>query len=113
MDSLLAKMKEYLKMESEIPFVEFKDYYQQVMDYLQAGYEKMERQELLAAKFILDIVNSNSKYRAQRKGPESKKYKKIGEKTGFWSDAINYRLLKAGMTQEEIDGGAAQIARED
>jgi len=113
MDALLGKMKEYLKMDSEIPFTEFKDYYQQLIDCLQAGYEKMERPELLTAKFVLDIVNSNSKYRAQRKGADSKKYKKISEKTSFWSDAINYRLIKEGMTQEEIDAGLAQIGQEE
>ncbi len=113
MDSLLAKMREYLKMESEIPFEEFKDYYEQVMDYLQNNYDNMTNDELLVAKFVLDIVSSNSKSRAIRKGPESKKYKKMAEKTSFWSEAIDFRLKNAGMSKEDIDTGVAKIGQEE
>ena len=41
MDKLLDKMKEFLKMDSELPFGEFREYYQAVMDYLQEKYEGM------------------------------------------------------------------------
>ena len=111
MDSILVKMREYLEMETEIPFEEFKDYYEQVTDYLQNSYDDMTNDELFAAKFVLDIVSSNSKSRAMRKGPESKKYKKIAEKTSFWSEAIGFKLKKAGMSQEEIDAGVAKNAQ--
>ena len=113
MESILAKMREYLKMETEIPFEEFKEYYEQVMDYLQNNYDSMTNDELFTAKFVLDIVNSNSKSRAIKKGPESKKYKKMGEKTSFWSEAIEFRLKKAGISERDINERVAQIGQEE
>lgn len=103
MKTLMAKMKEYLVMDTEIPFKEFSDYYRQVMDHLQMNYDDMDNDNLLNAKFIVTIINGNSMSRAQRKGTESKKYKKMGEKAKFWSEAINFRLIKSGFTQEAID----------
>ncbi|MCR4441398.1 MAG: hypothetical protein QHH10_04550 [Peptococcaceae bacterium] len=112
MEPLLAKMKEYLQMDTEITFAEFKDYYHEVMDYLQKNYNVMGKEELFAAKFIVDIVSRNGKARAARKGPESKKYKKMAEKCSFWNDAINFRLQKEGLTQQEIDSGVAKVEEE-
>lgn len=112
METLLSKMKEYLKMDSEIPFAEFRDYYQQVMDFLQSNYDGLGKDDLITAKFILNIVSSNSKARALKKGSESKKYRKMGEKTSFWSDAINFRLLKEGMTQQAIDEAVERLSKE-
>lgn len=99
----MEKMNEYLNMDTEIPFEEFTAYYAQVMDQLKENYEKMENEDLLKVKFILSIISTNGTMRAQRKGSNSKKYKKISEKATFWGDAINLRLLKSGMSQEEID----------
>lgn len=103
MEQLKEKMYEYLNMDTEIPFEEFTAYYKKVMDYLKSNYEEMEKENLLDAKFILNIMSSNSTMRAQRKGPQTKKYKKMGEKTSFWGNAINFRLINSGMTQAEID----------
>ena len=113
MESLLTKMREYLKMDSEIPFEEFKDYYGQNMNYLQTNYDGMNNDELFTAKYILDIVSSNGESRALRKGPESKKYKKMGEKAAFWSDAIEFRLKKEGMSKQDIDTAVAKIGQEE
>ena len=113
MEGLLTKMREYLQMETEIPFEEFKYYYEQVIDYLQANYDAMTDEELFTAKYILDIVGSNSNSRALRKGRESKRYKKISEKTSFWSEAIGFRLKKAGMSQHDIDAAVAKIGQEE
>lgn len=109
MESFLEKMKEYLKMDSEIPFTEFVDYYNQVIGFLQTNHESLEQEDLFKAKYILSIVSSNAQARAQRKGPESKKYKKMGEKTGFWSNAINFRLQKEGLSQQEIDEAVEKV----
>lgn len=113
MDNLLEKMKEYLKMDTEIPFSEFTAYYNELIKSLQSGYEGMENKELFQAKYILTIVASNARNRAQRKGPESKKYKKMGDKCSFWSDAINYRLVKSGLSQQEIDEQVAAVNPEE
>jgi hypothetical protein len=69
----------------------------------------LEKDDLLKAKFILMILTSNSVARGQRKGPDSKKYKKIQEKTNFWSNAINYRLMQSGMSQNQIDQALDEI----
>lgn len=112
MEALLTKMKEYLEMDTEIPYGEFNEYYQQVMGYLQASYDKMENEDLFKAKYILSIVSSNAAGRAQRKGPESKKYNKISEKTSFWGKAISYRLEKSGLSSKEIDEAVEKISQD-
>lgn len=109
MENLLAKMKEYLAMDSEIDFTEFGSYYKQLMDYLLANYENMDKDALCRAKFILGILAANSGDRAHRKGANVKKYKKMQEKTNFWSNAINFRLQKEGMSQQEIDEQVEKI----
>lgn len=103
MDELLEKMKGFLKMDSEIPFGEFSEYYHAVIDYLQEKYEGMNQEELTQALYILQIVASNASARAQRKGDVSKKFKKMGEKGSFWCKAINYRLEKEGLNQAQIN----------
>lgn len=113
MESLLAKMREYLQMDTEIDFAEFTAYYQQLMDMMTANYDSMGKDDLCKAKFILMIVSTNSESRALRKGTAAKKYKKIKEKTSFWSEAINYRLLKEGMAQQEIDAELEKIGGEE
>lgn len=109
MEKYLEKMKEYLKMDSEIPFGEFADYYNQVTGRLQENYDSMENEDLFKAKYILSIVGSNAQSRAMKKGPESKKYKKMGERATFWSNAINFRLIKSGMTQQAIDEATDKV----
>lgn len=110
MEMLLSKMREYLQMETEIAFTEFKEYYEQIMEYLQNNYDGMANEDLITARFILDVVSNNGKARATRKDPDSKKYKKMSEKSTFWSGAINYRLQQNGMTQQEIDEKIEQIS---
>lgn len=113
MEELYLKMKEYLKMDTEISFQEFSEYYNKVMGYMQSNFEKMDQEEKIKAKFILSIVSSNSVTRAQRKGPEMKKYKKMQEKTFFWSGAVNYNLLKMGMSQQEIDEAVKKLEEDE
>lgn len=103
-------MREFLQMEIEIAFIEFKEYYELVMEYLQNNYDGMPNEDLITARFILDIVSNNGKARALRKDADSKKYKKMSEKCTFWSGAINYKLQQNGMTQQEIDAKIEQIS---
>jgi hypothetical protein len=109
MEPLMNKMREYLQMDTEIPFTEFRDYYEQLLDYLQKNYDGLNNDELIQTRYILDIVGNNGQTRATRKDLESKKYKKISEKCSFWSDAVNFRLQKNGMTQQEIDERIEQL----
>lgn len=103
MEKLFEKVQGYLRMEDEIAFDEFKNYYEQVMDFLKDNYENLEREDYLKARFILVIIGINAEGRAQRKDKEAKKYKKMKEKAVFWSDATSLRLKEMGMTQEEIE----------
>lgn len=113
MEDYFSKMKEYLKMDTEIPFVEFVNYYDDMMSYLHKSFENMEKEQLLQIKLIMTVLASNSSMRAQRKGAEAKKYKKMGQKCNFWSDAVNYRLITSGVSQQEIDSYIEQQFSED
>jgi hypothetical protein len=113
MEELYGKMQEYLQMDTEIPFQEFTAYYNKVIEYLRSSFEKLEQEEKIKAKYIVSIVESNSAARAQRKGSEMKKYKKMQEKMAFWDSAIIYNLTKAGMSQQEIDDALRQLNQEN
>jgi hypothetical protein len=63
----------------------------------------------LKARYICSIVQANADSRGQRSKNNAKAYKKISSKCAFWVDAINFRLLKEGMTQAEIDKAIEEI----
>jgi len=73
----------------------------------------LAKEELFQAKYILQIVASNAAARAQRKGDLSKKYKKMGDKAQFWSNAIDFRLINEGMSQQEIDKAVDAVNPDD
>lgn len=103
MEKYFEKMKEYLKMDTEISYEEFAEYYGEVTDSLNKSFSELDRDALLKARFICSILQANSKERSRRKTDVAKKYKKMTEKSEFWAGAIRHRLLKDGMTAVEID----------
>lgn len=103
METYFGQLKEYLKMDTEIPYEEFERYYQEFINFLNDKFQDLNQEELLKGRYISSILQTNSWERSKRKNSYAKKYKKIADKTHFWSDAINHRLLKEGMTQAEID----------
>ncbi len=103
MEELLAKMSEYVKMEEELPFPEFQEYYQKVMDYLMKTYQDMLQEDLVKAKGITSILAINAKARALKKDANRKKFAKMGEKAAFWEDAIKAKLVKDGMDAADLD----------
>ncbi|WP_425800332.1 hypothetical protein [Desulfitobacterium sp. Sab5] len=109
MEQLFVKMKEYLHMDSEIPFDEFSEYHKNVIKVLKDSFEEMEQETRLQARYICSIVQANADSRAKRSKANTKAYKKISSKAGFWMDAINFRLLKDGMLQAEIDKRTEEI----
>ena len=113
MEELYTKMKEYLKMDTEISYQEFAEYYEKVMKYLQSDFQKMDKDENIKAKFILSIVSNNAATRAKRKDSEMKKYKKHQEKCAFWEKAIDYHLTNEGMSKQEIDEAVGKLSEED
>lgn len=103
MEAQFQKLKEYLKMDTEIPFKEFEEYYQEIIDFLQKDYDDLEQADLIKARYIATIVASNALGRAKRKEAQVKRYRKMAEKCDFWAEAIKFRLLHEGMTEKELD----------
>lgn len=103
MDKLFAKLKEYLHMDEEISFEEFNAYYKSLITELNSGFDGFDQKELITAKYICMIVNSNAESRSKRSKLNAKAFKKMAAKCAFWADAINYRLLKQGMSSSAID----------
>jgi hypothetical protein len=97
------KMKEYLNMDAEIPLDEFENYYKELIDNLKENFEGQSVEDHNKGYFILLNLGSNALDRAKRKGPNTKKYKKIAEKSQFWAEAISAKLKGLGMTEEEIN----------
>jgi hypothetical protein len=109
MEQLFDKMKEYLHMETEIPFDEFTEYHKKVIQTLNDGFDNMDSETRLKARYICSIVQANADSRAKRSQKNGKVYKKISSKASFWMDAINFRLIKDGMTQADIDKKTEEI----
>lgn len=106
MEKLFEQLKEYLRMDEEISFEEFENYYNQVNQFLQENYEKLTKEELIKAKYITSIIQSNAISRAKRKSTpakQTKKYKKMAERCAIWVSGANYKLLQSGLTQRQID----------
>ena len=102
-DELMQKMGEYVKMTEELPFPEFLQFHNDLMALLQKDYQELNEEQLIQAKGMTGILAANARSRALRKDDNRKKYHKIAEKAGFWEEAINARLLKSGMKQDDLN----------
>lgn len=102
MEKFFDKMKEYLNMDTEISYEEFETYYKEVIDFLSKDYQELNQEDTLKGRFILTILMSNSEDRAKRYKNLAKKYKKIYEKSNLWAEALTLRLIKMGMTKDQI-----------
>ena len=109
MDKLLEKLKEYLKMESEIPSEEFSEYYRTLIAELNQTFNDMDRENRLKALYICSIVQSNADARLKESKATAKTFKKISAKCAFWTDAIKFNLGKDGMSPEEIEQATEAI----
>ena len=109
MEKLFEKMKEYLHMDTEIPYDEFSEYYKSLIDTLNTTFEDLDQDMRIKARYICSIVQANAESRGQRSRTNAKAYKKINAKCAFWTDAINFRLIKDGMTQADIDKAVEAI----
>lgn len=110
MEDLMAKLKTYLHMETELPVDEFSAYYKEVIAYLNANFEEMDQEKLLQARYICSIVQANAEDRAKKSKATAKPFRKMGSKCAFWKDALNYRLVKHfGLSQTDIDSAMERI----
>lgn len=110
MEAIVSKLKEYLAMATEIDFAEFQRYYQQIIDFLGKNYQDLEEEQLLQIRYILNTVDANAGARAARKDANMKKFRKIGEKCRFWSNAIQLKLgNEYGYDQDKLEAADARI----
>lgn len=109
MEDKLNKLKEYLQMETEISFEEFKEYYSELIDSLNSEFNEMDQGSCLQARFICSIVKANGETRAHRNKANGKAFKKMAAKCGFWMEAIDHRLKKEGLTQPVIEAAMAEF----
>ena len=109
MDKLLEKLKEYLHMETEIPFEEFSEYYRTLTAELNSTFNDLDKESRIKALYICTIVQSNADARAKESKVNAKAFKKMSAKCAFWTDAIKFNLGKDGMTSEEIDRATEEI----
>ncbi|MBP1933516.1 hypothetical protein [Ammoniphilus resinae] len=107
--SLYDKMLEYLKMDTEIDFKEFNDYYKTVLEELEKNYKEYDQEKGIQALFVMDNLKTNSDSRLTRKFPEAKKYKKISERSKVWVEALFLHLLQHGMTDKEIQAKIEEL----
>lgn len=109
MEKLLEKLKEYLHMETEIPFEEFSDYYRQLISELSTTFNDLDKGDRIKALYICTIVQSNADGRAKASKINAKTFKKMSAKCAFWVDAIKFNLGKDGMSAEEIEKATDEI----
>ena len=109
MEKLLEKLKEYLHMESEIPYQEFLEYYQNLIGELNQTFSDLDREARLKALYICSIVQSNADVRAKASKANAKTFRKMSAKCAFWCDAIKFNLGKDGMSSEEIEKATEEI----
>ncbi len=103
MEEKLSKLKEYLQMDTEISFEEFKTYYTGIIEQLNAQYAEMDQGTCLKARYVCSIVKANADSRAAKSKATSKAFRKMSAKCGFWMEAIDHRLKKEGLPQAAID----------
>ena len=102
-EEMYQQMQEYLKMTELLPLEEFNAYYRKAMDFLQLNYQALSQDQQLKMKAICAIVSQNSAGRAHLDKMNRKKFQKIEEKSKFWTNAIELRLKKEGLSQEDIE----------
>ncbi|RNC28736.1 MAG: hypothetical protein AWM53_01177 [Candidatus Dichloromethanomonas elyunquensis] len=109
MEEKLTTLKEYVHMDSEISFEEFKTYYSSFIGQLNAEYNEMDQGTCLKARFICSIVKANAETRSHQSKTNAKAFRKMADKCGFWMEAIDHRLKKEGLPQAAIDTAMNEI----
>jgi hypothetical protein len=79
------------------------------MDKLQQDYDGMDQEMLIKSKLITSILAGNSANRKGRRDNDAKKFKKMHEKSYFWTNAIEYRLKQSGLTAAEIEAKVDEL----
>ncbi|MDR1604191.1 MAG: hypothetical protein LBS10_05300 [Gracilibacteraceae bacterium] len=109
MEEKLRRLKEYLNMETELPFADFEAFWREVLGDLQQNYEGMSRADRLRAAYICEIVGGNAGARARKEKGHAKSFRKMADKGRFWQEAIKHRLHKEGASDAEIEAETAEL----
>jgi len=109
LEKLLEKLKEYLHMDTEIPFEDFSEYYHALIAELTQSFSDFDKDTRIKALYICSIVQTNADARAKESKVNAKMFKKMSAKCAFWTDAIKFNLGKEGMSAEEIDRATEEI----
>ncbi|RSL34583.1 hypothetical protein D7Z54_05435 [Salibacterium salarium] len=105
MDKYYDKIQEYLNMDTEIDFEEFRDYYQDVLSCLENQNQELDEDEIWKSLFVVESIMSNAENRAQttKKVAERKKYKKMAERTKLYAQHFTKKLNQMGYNQDQIE----------
>jgi len=109
LEKLLEKLKEYLHMDTEIPFEDFSEYYHNLIAELTQRFSDLDKENRIKALYICSIVQTNAEARAKESKANAKTFKKMSAKCAFWTDAIKFNLGKDGMSPEEIESATEEI----
>ncbi len=113
MQELYQQLQIYFNMDEEISYKEFSDFYKKVVDQLGERHETFEEEDVWKALFIVESIMSNADSRSKEtKGTESKKYKKMAERSQLWSKNFSARLHKLGYADEQINERFEQMFEE-
>lgn len=89
MDNYFEKIKEYLKMDTEISYEEFAAFYGDFVADLNKKFPDLDQESLIKSRFVSSILQANSGERSSRKTAYAKKYKKMMEKVSFGSERLS------------------------
>ncbi len=104
METLFAKLCEYLQMKEDISFTEFSAYYRQVLAEFMANFKSYDRDTMIKAAAISTVVAANAIDRGKQKDVNAKKFKKYAEKLSFWAESIALRLEREyGLSKSDVD----------
>ena len=110
LDDLLEKLKEYLKMDEEISYDEFSDFYNKLVTELNQSFDALDQDARIKALYICSVVQANAESRIKESKATAKSFKKMGAKCNFWKDAIKFHLGKSGMTSQEIEQATEKVS---
>ncbi|SFL68884.1 hypothetical protein [Salibacterium qingdaonense] len=115
MNELYQKIQEYLNMDTEIEFEEFRDYYQQVIQYLDHEQQEPDETEIWQSLFVAESIMSNAENRAKtvKNNAERKKYRKMNERMNLYAGHFTKKLNQLGYTQDDIEYHFDAMLEED
>lgn len=104
MEEMYKQVQEYLNMDDEIPFKEFRTYYQNVISHFDENAEQFSEDELWKGLFVAESIMSNAENRAkeERNSSQAKKYRKMADRTTMYAQYFTKQINQLGYGEEAI-----------